>query len=99
MQFVEGDAGNLPNLGQFGCVFIGNALHHLPNPKAFLDQVPDIIVPGGILVIADFYIWTEEHLPKVGWCRYNLGKLNDPHISELNCDFSLLVGECRTLWG
>ena len=66
VQFLQGDACNLPNLGQFGCLFIGNALHHLPNPMAFLDQVSDILVPGGILVIADFYLWTEEHLAKVG---------------------------------
>ena len=65
VQFLQGDACNLPNLGQFGCLFVGNALHHLPNPMAFLDQVPDILVPGGILVIADFYMWTEEHLAKV----------------------------------
>ena len=66
VQFMQGDACNLPNLGQFGCLFVGNALHHLPNPMAFLDQVSDILVPGGILVIADFYMWTEEHLAKVG---------------------------------
>lgn len=65
VKFVQGDACNLPNLGEFGCVFVANTLHHLPVPMKFLDRVPHIIVPGGLLVIADFYIWSEDHLAKV----------------------------------
>lgn len=65
VKFVQGDACNLPNLGEFGCVFVANTLHHLPVPMKFLDRVPHIIVPGGLLIIADFYIWSEDHLAKV----------------------------------
>ena len=67
IQFVQGDGCNLPQLGEFGCVFIANTLHHLPTPMTFLDRMPHIIVPGGLLVIADFYIWNEDHLPKVNY--------------------------------
>lgn len=67
MKFILGDGNKLPSdIGQFGLVVISLTLHHLPNPKAFLDNVDDLLVPSGILVIAESYTWHEMlDLPKV----------------------------------
>lgn len=42
-KFIQGDACNLPSLGQFDCVLAANLLCRLPNPAAFLDRLPEIV--------------------------------------------------------
>ena len=65
VQFTVGDACNLPQLGQFGCVFAGNLICRLPEPMKFFERLSDLIVPGGILVITSPYTWLEQYTPKV----------------------------------
>ena len=65
MQFTVGDACNLPQLGQFGCVFAGNVICRLPEPMKFFERLPNLIVPGGILFIASPYTWLEQYTAKV----------------------------------
>ena len=65
VQFTVGDACNLPQLGQFGCVFAGNVICRLPEPMKFFERLPNLIVPGGILFIASPYTWLEQYTPKV----------------------------------
>jgi hypothetical protein len=42
-RFIQGDACDLPSLGQFDCVLAANLLCRLPNPSAFLKRLPEII--------------------------------------------------------
>ena len=66
MSFQQGDACNLPSdLGQFGCVLAANLVCRLPNPYKFLDRLPSLVAPGGILVITGPYTWLEQFTPKV----------------------------------
>ena len=66
MSFQRGDACNLPSdLGQFGCVLASNLLCRLPNPYKFLDRLPSLVAPEGILVITGPYTWMEKFTPKV----------------------------------
>ena len=65
VQFTVGDACNLPQLGQFGCVFAGNVICRLPEPMKFFERLPNLIVPGGILFIASPYTWLEQYTAKV----------------------------------
>ena len=44
-------------------MIVSNTLHQLPDPKAFLTNVKDLIFPAGILDIIDIYHWMD--LPKV----------------------------------
>ena len=70
VRFILADGCDLPtNIGQFGLVVISNTLHHLPDPKEFLEQARDLVAPSGILVIAEIYHWHEMmDLPKVSYC-------------------------------
>ena len=73
MSFQRGDACNLPSdLGQFGCVLASNLLCRLPNPYKFLDRLPSLVAPEGILVITGPYTWMEKFTPKVHAHAINL---------------------------
>lgn len=68
VSFYQGDACNLPSdLGQFGCVLAANLICRLPNPYQFLDRLPSLVAPGGILVITSPNSWLEEFTPKNLW--------------------------------
>lgn len=68
LSFYQGDACNLPSdLGQFGCVLAANLVCRLPNPYQFLDRLPSLVAPGGVLVITSPYSWLEEFTPKNLW--------------------------------
>lgn len=51
-----------------------NTLHHIPNPKQFLSDVKNLLVPGGVLILAEIYSWHEMlDLPKVCKCHCIVG--------------------------
>ena len=61
IQFETGDAMDLrPDLGEFDFVHAANLLCRLPNPEAFLGRLPDLVTPGGQLVLATPASWLEE---------------------------------------
>ena len=76
-RFVLGDGCKLDpqQLGQFGCVFAGNVLYMMQEPRQFLRSVADVIVPGGVLVLSACYTWGEHFSPKV---RLNLSRNSAP---------------------
>ncbi|XP_020368585.2 uncharacterized protein LOC109913482 [Rhincodon typus] len=66
--FRQGDACNLSSdLGSFGCVLAANLICRLPDPFAFFHRLPELVAPGGILVITSPYTWLEEFTPKSRW--------------------------------
>ena len=65
VSFMVGDACQLPNLGQFDCVLAANLICRLLDPMKFFQRLPDMIVPGGILVITSPYTWLEQYTPEV----------------------------------
>ncbi len=66
MTFSVGDACDLPyDIGQFGMVLAANLICRLPDPMAFFNRLPDIIVPAGLLVITSPYTWLTQYTPKV----------------------------------
>ncbi|XP_033630196.1 uncharacterized protein LOC117292297 [Asterias rubens] len=68
LQFQQGDACNLPlDLGQFGCVIGANLTCRLPNPYDFLNRLPSLIAPGGILMLTTPCTWLDEFTPKSKW--------------------------------
>jgi SAM-dependent methyltransferase len=51
--------------GPFNVVFCGNLLCRLPDPMLFLDRLPSILKPGGVVVLVSPYSWLEEYTPEV----------------------------------
>lgn len=68
VHFETGDALALaPELGTFDVVFAANLIDRLPEPGAFLDRCYKLVKPGGHLVLASPYTWTEEYTPRENW--------------------------------
>lgn len=49
----------LSNLGRFDLVLCSNLIEHLPNLDAFLDEIPTILNPGGMMYLS----WTNWFSP------------------------------------
>lgn len=68
VRFRVGDAQNLPaSLGEFDVVLALNLIDRLPDPMKFLRRAPRLVKPGGRLVIASPYTWTEDYTPPKNW--------------------------------
>jgi len=86
--FETGDAMNLrPDLGSFDRVHAANLLCRLPDPQRLLDRLPDLVKPGGELVLATPCTWLEEFTPPENWPS---GTTFDWLKNELSASFDLL---------
>ena len=66
--FETGDACALrPDLGQFDLVLMANLIDRLPDPARCLEHLPDLVSPGGVLIITSPYTWLEEYTPRAKW--------------------------------
>lgn len=66
--FQQGDATDLPaGIGSFDVLLAANLIDRLEDPRRFLDSLPDLLNPGGQLVITSPYTWLEEYTPKSNW--------------------------------
>ena len=63
--FEQGDAMDLrSDLGSFDLVHAANLICRLPDPGKLLDRLPDLVTPGGTLILATPCTWLEEYTPK-----------------------------------
>jgi putative 4-mercaptohistidine N1-methyltranferase len=68
LRFFQGDAMNLPaDLGSFDRVHAANLLCRLPQPGLLLARLPELVKPGGELVLATPCTWLEEFTPQQNW--------------------------------
>lgn len=68
VRFSRGDAMQLPaGIGSFDVVLAANLLCRLPEPRAFLERLPDLVRPGGQLLLATPFSWLEEFTPRGNW--------------------------------
>ena len=68
VHFEVGDACDLrSDLGRFDAALLINLLDRLPQPRRCLDRLPDLLNPGGQLVIASPYTWLAEYTPVDQW--------------------------------
>lgn len=68
VRFEVGDACALrPDLGRFDVVLLANLVDRLPEPRRCLQRLPDLVAPGGQLVIASPFTWLEEYTPREHW--------------------------------
>jgi putative 4-mercaptohistidine N1-methyltranferase len=72
VRFEQGDAQGLrADLGQFDVVLAANLIDRLREPLAFLRQLPDLVKPGGQLILTSPYTWLEEYTPRENWLGGN----------------------------
>ncbi|KAH8780566.1 tocopherol O-methyltransferase [Hyaloscypha sp. PMI_1271] len=62
VRFIELDAEKMgdffntePNVAKFDCVWISEAMSHLPNKQLFFQNAAKLLNPGGKLVVADWF--------------------------------------------
>jgi putative 4-mercaptohistidine N1-methyltranferase len=68
VSFEQGDAMDLrPDLGQFDVVLMANLIDRLREPRRCLTRLPELVKPGGQLVITSPYTWLEEFTPHSNW--------------------------------
>lgn len=93
--FEQGDAMALrEDLGKFDKVLAANLICRLPEPKKFLDRLPDLVNPGGELVLATPCTWladftSPEHFPEgstLEWLKTIL-RSNFELVAEYNEPF------------
>lgn len=66
--FKVGDACNLPlNLAPVDAVLAANLICRLPEPKKFLDALPRIVKPGGVVVLTTPFSWLEAWTKPRSW--------------------------------
>jgi putative 4-mercaptohistidine N1-methyltranferase len=66
--FQEGDAMDLPaSLGSFDIVHAANLICRLTEPLRFLQRLPDLIKPGGHLLLTTPCTWLAEYTPTGRW--------------------------------
>ena len=81
--FEVGDAMDLrADLGSFDLVHAANLLCRLPEPKRLLDRLPDLVRPGGQLVLATPATWWEEFTPAENQPSGPTLEFLDDHLGE-----------------
>ncbi len=78
--FEQGDAMDLrKDLGSFDIVLAANLLCRLTEPLKLLNRLPELVNPGGTLILCTPCTWLEEFTPSANW----LGGLPDGPKSTL----------------
>jgi len=68
VRFARGDAMELdPGLGTFDVVHAANLVCRLSDPGRFLSRLPELVRPGGQLVLTTPCTWLEEYTPPERW--------------------------------
>jgi len=68
VRFERGDAMNLrPDLGTFDVVLMANLIDRLREPRRCVGRLPELVGPGGQLIITSPYTWLEEFTPRENW--------------------------------
>lgn len=99
VRFEQGDAMNLrADLGGFDVVHAANLLCRLTEPAKLLDRLPDLVKPGGQLLLATPCTWLEEFTPAANWPagstrEWLKDRLSAGFTLELEKDMPFLIRE------
>jgi SAM-dependent methyltransferase len=60
-------SAGVPGGGRFSVIHGANLLCRLPDPMLFLQALPGLLVPGGIVVLVSPYSWLKQYTPRSNW--------------------------------
>lgn len=86
------------DLNGFDLVHAANLLCRLPDPEKLIERLPDLVVPGGQLLLATPCTWLEEFTPRGNWPagstrEWLAAKLGMHFVCELQRDMPFLIRE------
>lgn len=104
VSFETGDATSLRgDLGSFDLVLAANLLCRLPQPAKFLQRLPELVTPGGQLLLTTPFSWLPEYTAPEQWIGGHqstgpswdaLCKALEPHFElQLSKDMPFLIRE------
>ena len=68
VRFDQGDALALRgDLGRFDVVLMANLIDRLREPVRCLERLPELVQPGGLLVVTSPYTWMQEYTARQNW--------------------------------
>jgi len=89
VQFEQGDAMHLrANLGSYDLVHAANLLCRLTDPALLIARLPELVKPGGQLLLTTPCTWLEEFTPRGNWPT---GSTRDWLKQELSAHFELAL--------
>ena len=102
VHFEQGDAQAIrADIGEFDLVIACNLICRLPEPMRLLRRLPQLLKPGGQLLITTPFTWLEEYTPSENWLGdgaqdsfAGLRAALEPHFElELQWDMPFLIRE------
>ncbi|MCX6969047.1 MAG: putative 4-mercaptohistidine N1-methyltransferase [Verrucomicrobia bacterium] len=104
VRFETGDATALrADIGSFDIVLAANLLCRLPEPAKFLRRLPDLVAPGGQLLLGTPFSWLPEYTAPEHWIGGRVGtgpswealrKILEPDFElQLSKDLPFLIRE------
>lgn len=89
VSFALGDAGALPYPDQtYAVVLLVNLIDRVPDPAVAVREAARVLKPGGSLIIASPYTWTEDCAPADKWLNSGHGSSMEGIQNCLGADFS-----------
>ena len=93
VRFEVGDACNLrAGLGTFDVVLGANLVDRLPAPRRFLDALPNLMKPGGQLILTSPYTWLTDYTARSEWLGGRDGMSTTEALVEALAPAFTLVG-------
>lgn len=99
VQFEQGDAMHLrADLGSYDLVHAANLLCRLTDPALLIQRLPDLVKPGGQLLLTTPCTWLEEFTPRGNWPQGSTGdwlkqELSNRFVLDQEKDLPFLIRE------
>ena len=97
VDFIQGDAENLGEIGEFDLIVASNLIDRLGNPEKFLKSVDKFLKKKGVLVLASPYTWLEEYTKKEMWIGGKEGKESFENLKTFMKELGFELMEEMTL--
>jgi putative 4-mercaptohistidine N1-methyltranferase len=96
--FEQGDAMQLREFeAPFDIVLASNLLCRLPDPTRFLESLPGLVAPGGLLLLATPFSWLQEFTPPARWIGGHPGDVPSFELLKQALAPSFVLEHCEDI--